>query len=78
MFPIDSNKCGFFLVSFLMLCTHIVICVTQVTVWLPSLHDQSEPKVMDANVFSLTTKELCASLTVIIGICLTVKKTARH
>lgn len=42
------------------------------------LWNQGDPRVLDATVLSLTTNELCASLTVLIGICLAVTEPARH
>lgn len=42
------------------------------------LWNQGNPRVLDATVLSLTTNELCASLTVLIGISLAVTEPARH
>lgn len=64
---------------FLIVCTHV--CVTQIDCMIAiaaQLWNQGDPRVLNATLSSLTTNEICASLTVLTGICLAATEPARH
>ncbi len=69
-----------FVVVFLIVHSHSSLCYTNdcMIAITAQLCSQGDPRVLDATVLSLTTNELCASLTVLIGTRLADTESTRH